>query len=341
MVPALLFLGFGVPLAALLDRVGFFASVAEEMQRRRDTVSVGWLWVLAALTTAVLNLDTTIVLLTPLYVRLARRCDAPILPIAAIPLFLASFASSVLPVSNLTTLIVAEKFDVSVAGVVGHLALPSIAASLVGWVVYRRRFDTELLAGSPADRDARALSIGTVVVVVLLIGFVVGPNWDVKAWMVAAAVDLALVVLTGWIPWRGVPLATIVAVGAVGLLAGAVITPRVVESILPGDGIGGMAVTVVMGTGLANVVNNLPAVLVVTAGSSSMSWTVWGWLAGVNVGAALLPLGALANLLWLRIIRAEGIKVGFREYANLTVPIVVPALLGSIVVLAIERTVVG
>jgi len=341
MIPALLFLGFGVPLAALLDRLGFFAALAEEMQRRRDTVSVGWLWMLAALTTAVLNLDTTVVLLTPLYVRLARRCDVPILPIAAIPLFLASFASSVLPVSNLTSLIVAEKFDVSVAGVVGHLAVPSLAASLVGWVIYRRRFGTQLMAGSSADRDSRALHTGIIVVVVLLVGFVVGPTWGIKAWMVAGAVDLALVALSGWVPWRSIPLVTIVAVGAVGLLAGAVITPSVVESMLPGDGRVGLAMTVLMGAGVANVVNNLPAVLVVTTGSSTMSWTVWGWLAGVNVGAALLPLGALANLLWLRILRTEGIKVGFREYARLTGPVVAPALLASMVTLLIERAIVG
>lgn len=72
--PALAFLLAGVPLAALLDRIGFFDAVATVMTGRDREISVLGLWVLAALTTVVLNLDTTVVLLTPLYLwwRVAR-----------------------------------------------------------------------------------------------------------------------------------------------------------------------------------------------------------------------------------------------------------------------------
>ena len=63
--PALAFLLAGVPLAALLDRLGFFAAAA-------------------AVTTAVLNLDTTVVLLTPLYLRLARRAEVDPIPLVVI-----------------------------------------------------------------------------------------------------------------------------------------------------------------------------------------------------------------------------------------------------------------
>ena len=69
--PALAFLLVGVPLAALLDELGFFDSVAGLLEHRYPDLPVLALWLLAAATTIVLNLDTTIVLLTPLYVRLA------------------------------------------------------------------------------------------------------------------------------------------------------------------------------------------------------------------------------------------------------------------------------
>lgn len=126
---ALAFLLAGVPLAALLDRLGFFEAVAATMAGKtgRDIPVVG-LWVLAALTTVVLNLDTTVVLLTPLYLRLARRAEVDPVPLVAIPLLLASLASSVLPVSNLTTLIVIDRLGLGVADVFSHLALPSLVA---------------------------------------------------------------------------------------------------------------------------------------------------------------------------------------------------------------------
>ena len=156
--PALAFLLAGVPLAALLERLGFFDAVAAALARggERDT-PVAALWLLAALTTVVLNLDTTIVLLTPLYLQLARRSRVDPLPIVAIPLLLASLASSVLPISNLTTLIVVARLDVGVGEVVGHLGLPSVAAATAGWLVYRRRHPTSLVlpAGSAVDVRAR------------------------------------------------------------------------------------------------------------------------------------------------------------------------------------------
>ncbi|HLH45823.1 MAG TPA: SLC13 family permease, partial [Acidimicrobiales bacterium] len=65
------FLLAAVPLAVLLDRLGFFSAAARAMTRGRR--SLGALWVLAAVVTTVLNLDASVVLLTPLYVRVARR----------------------------------------------------------------------------------------------------------------------------------------------------------------------------------------------------------------------------------------------------------------------------
>ena len=70
----------------------------------------------------------------------------------------------------------------------------------------------------------------------------------------------------------------------------------------------------------ANAVNNLPALLVGVDALHHMTWGMWAWLLGVNVAAVLLPIGALANLLWLRIMRAEGVPVGLRRYVGSRCP---------------------
>jgi Na+/H+ antiporter NhaD/arsenite permease-like protein len=72
-----------------------------------------------------------------------------------------------------------------------------------------------------------------------------------------------------------------------------------------------------------------------------MSWGVWAWLLGANTGAVLLPIGALANLLWWRIARNEGLKIGLRRYLRITVPIAGPALIAAVVVLAAGRALTG
>ena len=66
-----------------------------------------------------------------------------------------------------------------------------------------------------------------------------------------------------------------------------------------------------------------------------------GVVLGVNTGAVLVTIGALANLLWRRIGRDEGVEVGLRRYVAITMPIVVPACVAAFTVLALEHAVVG
>ena len=86
------FLLSAVPLAVMLDKLGFFSAVASRVAR--NGAGPGYLWALGALFTTVLNLDAAVVLLTPLYVRVARRQGWDPLSIPVQPVLLACFASS-------------------------------------------------------------------------------------------------------------------------------------------------------------------------------------------------------------------------------------------------------
>jgi arsenical pump membrane protein len=339
--PALAFLLAGVPLAALLDRLGFFDAVATVVVGRGRSTPVWWLWALAAVTTVVLNLDTTVVLLTPLYLRLARRLRVDELDLVAIALLLASLASSVLPVSNLTTLIVVDRFGTGVGDVVTHLALPSVVATVTGWFAYRRHRVTVLPAGLHEDADSRALRIGGVVVAGLLVGFVAGPSHGVDPWVTALVADAVLLAVVRRISWRDVPTGT-----ACFVVAVAVVTALAVPTTLLGDAMRESRAAVLFlvalaGAAAANVVNNLPALLAAIDAVHHPTWGVWAWLLGVNVGAALLPLGALANLLWWRVARDQGVAVDLRGYLRVTIPVVVPALVAAGLTLVAERALGG
>ncbi|MBO0747887.1 MAG: hypothetical protein J2O47_06040, partial [Acidimicrobiaceae bacterium] len=162
------FLLAAVPLAALLDRLGFFSSLAALLTGCRR--GVGGLWVMAAAVVALLNLDAAVVLLTPLYVGIARRTGRDPLVLALPPVLLACLASSVLPVSNLTNLIAAARTGARSGAFLANLGLPSLVAVGVGWLAYRRFF---LRADGPGRQtggpgfgdlagavDRRALFIG-------------------------------------------------------------------------------------------------------------------------------------------------------------------------------------
>lgn len=387
LVPALAFLLAGVPLAVLLDRLGFFAAAARRVGRS-GTSRLG-LWVLAAFVTAVLNLDTTVVLLTPLYVRIAAVHDLDPLELASIPLVLAGLASAALPVSNLTTLIAGERLALPAFSVPAHLGVPTLVAVATGYVAHRVRFRDRPVDGgvdpslaghdkgrdaldpvpAPADRpapppgardvllvparrpdtgvgpvgaaaiadDRTALRVGGAVVVFVLVGFVLGPVWGVPAFVVAAVADVALVVRTRSVPWRSVPLGTAGAVAVLAVVVGALVPAEVLAPVVAAGPGPGVAVAVGVATGTANAVDNLPAVLLgLDAGGGTVTWGLWAWLLGVSIGAVLLPVGALANLLWFRVVRAEGVRVGVRTFVGVTVPIVGPALVAATAVLVLE-----
>jgi arsenical pump membrane protein len=342
LAPALAFLLAAVPLATLLDRLGFFRAAAARLTRAPRGTSVLALWLLAAGTTVVLNLDTTIVLLTPLYVRIARRADADPFVLALVPLLLASLASSLLPVSNLTNLIVAEQVDLTAASLLAHLGVPTLVAVAVGWWRYARRHPTRLAPSAPAETvDVHALRVGGAVVAAVLVGFVLGPLVGIAPWAIALAADVVLVLMTRHLPWREVPVLTAIGVAAIGALVALLVPADALRPLLHRSaplalvGVAGVA------TGAANAVNNLPAVLAAAQAVHHTTWGMWAWLLGVNVGAVLLPLGALANLLWLRIVRSEGIAVDLRRYAGAVVPIALPALVAAVGTLALERAVAG
>lgn len=339
LLPALAFLLAGVPLAALLDRLGFFEATAGLFCRRTRGIPVSGLWVLAAATTMVLNLDTTVVLLTPLMLRLARRTETDPIALTAIPLLLASLASSMLPVSNLTTLIVVDRLHVGVGEVVAHLGLPCLAAVLVGWFAYRRRHPTRLPSVPAFAVDRRALRIGSLIVAGLLVGFVLGPSVGIEPWITATAADVVLIVVTRTVPWRTVPLRTALAVAALGALAALAVPPRAFSGFLGHSSPLALTGIATGAAGAANAVNNLPALLLALDGVRNMSWGMWAWLLGVNTGAVFLPLGALANLLWLRVLRVEGLAMTVRRYLTITVPVALPAFVAALAVLAAERAV--
>ena len=240
MANAIAFLLLAVPLAVLLDETGFFSSLAAMFDRGRHLRS--GLWLLAALVTIVFNLDAAVVLLTPLYVRIAQRRNADPIVLAFIPALLASLASSVLPVSNLTNLIAVERLDLGD----GNIRRPSRAAVLRGDRRRRLRCSRSSLA-TPTDDvvaidepvDRSALRIGFPVVVGCCSGSRVGERLGIHAWVIAAVALVWLCVVRRSVPWRHVPYGAAFLAIALGVLATAAADHIDVERLLAIPGLPG------------------------------------------------------------------------------------------------------
>jgi arsenical pump membrane protein len=309
-------------------------------------------FVTAALVTAALSLDATVVLLTPVVVAAAGSALVDARPSTYACVRLANSASLLLPVSNLTNLLALPHLDLDFHAFVLLMAPVWLVVLAVEYAGHRLFFRRELAAPPHATTpvEARPLPHAPVAyVTAMLVGFAVASPLGVEPFCVAAVTALLLAVHTlrrGRVRVRQVLHAThasfavfvlglgvVVAALADGGLAG------VVRRALPHDAtLPSLLLVALVATVLANVVNNLPATLLLVPLVAPLGTVaVLAALVGLNVGSGLTYPGSLANLLWRRsLVRhtAPGSsRPSARTFHALSFVVTPPALVLAVVVL--------
>jgi arsenical pump membrane protein len=362
LAPVVAFLAAVLVLGQLCEDEGLFVAAGGWMARASagsPTRLLTAVVAIAAVTTAVLSLDATVVLLTPVVFATAARIGARARPHVYACTHLANSASLLLPVSNLTNLLAFRATGLGFAGFAGLMAVPWLLVVVVERVAVGRYFRTDLAtatgfdatalpqqAGTAAEPEATgatparrgsaaAPGVAAIVVGATLVGFVVAsavgvdPAWVAGAGAVVLAVhSLARRRVTAATLGRSLNIPFLAFVLALGVVVRAVIDnglSTAVGTVVPqGSSFAALLLVAAVAAVLANVVNNLPAILLLLpllAGHGA--GPVLAALIGVNVGPNLTYVGSLATLLWRRIARAHDSDPGLAEYhllGALTVP---------------------
>ena len=346
--------GFLAALLVLADacrRAGVFDALGALMafgSRKRPGRLLAMVFLAAAGTTAVLSLDATIVLLTPIVFATAARLPASPRPHVYACSHLANSASLLLPVSNLTNLLAFAAAGVSFTRFAALMALPWLVAIAVEWIVLSRVFADDLrsaaapVAGRRAEERPALPMFALAVIALTLIGFgissIVGiaPVWFAAAGAVVLTLRRPPDSLTSLVSAAEPTfLVFVLALGVVVTAAGNHGLSSVVESLLPrGASLPALLGVAAVSAVLANLVNNLPATLIIVAVvSASAPGAVLAMLIGVNVGPNLTYVGSLATLLWRRIVHAHDEDIDTREFLKLGALTVPAALVASTVAL--------
>jgi arsenical pump membrane protein len=343
--PTLAFLAAVLVLAELCDREGVFEAAGRRMAagaRGRPVALLGLVFAVGSAVTAVLSLDATVVLLTPVVFATAARLRLRPKPHVYACTNLANTASLLLPVSNLTNLLAFRASGLGFARFGATMALPWLAAIAVEWVVLRRFFASDLRghgepAGGPAGRVPR---YPVAVLGLTLAGFGLASPAGVDPAVVAAAGAAALAVpalrrgrVRAGDLGRAVAVPFLAFVAALAVVVRAVAEGglgRVVERLVPGGGsLWSLLAVAVVAAVLANLVNNLPAILLLLpAAAAAGPGTVLAALVGVNVGPNLTYVGSLATLLWRRLLRERDADPPAAEFLRLGA-VSVPAALAA------------
>lgn len=332
LAPVVGFLAAVLVLARLCDDEGLFHATGVLMARatsggqHRLLLSV---FGVSAAVTAILSLDATVVLLTPVVLATARTLAVPARPHAYATAHLSNSASLLLPVSNLTNLLAFSAAGLTFLHFAALMSLPWLAAIAVEYVLLRMLFRRDLaVEPQPAPREPVELPLFALVTVGLtLAGFAVtslvglSPAWAALAGAVALGVrglvtrrtSVRRIVVAIDVPFLAFVLCLGVVVAAVmrnGLEAA-------MHRVLPdGQGLVALLGIAAVAAVLSNIVNNLPAVLVLLPLAAPVGpAAVLAVLIGVNIGPNLTYVGSLANLLWRSVVRRD-INPSFAEFSR-------------------------
>jgi arsenical pump membrane protein len=299
--------------------------------------------VLVVVVTALLNLDTSVVFLTPVLVHAARSRGRDERPLVIACVLLSNAGSLLLPGSNLTNLIVLGHLRLSGAGFLAHMALPWVVAAVVTGAVVAVAERRTLRHGSAAQRSGPA-----------------APSASSLGLGAAAIVAVAVLILA--LPSPALPVAAIgVATVAIRLHAHRLEGSRV-RSILGAPvlvGLFGIAMalgtlgrawsgpatllahldtveTALCSAGVSVLVNNLPAASILAARVPPHPFAL---LVGLDIGPNLFVTGSLAWVLWLRTARAAGSTPPLRRAIGLgliTAPLAMAGALGALAVTGVH-----
>jgi arsenical pump membrane protein len=330
LVPVVLFLMAVLVVAECCRAAGLFTAIGTRFASAGDHQRIfALVFAVAAVTTVALSLDATVVLLTPIVLATAAATRVSAGPLQLVCVRLANSASLLLPVSNLTNLLAMPRLDLGFGRFALLMAPVWLTTLGLEYAVHRLWFRDDLrtaASGRDVPGRLRLPRVPLVAVAAMLAGFGAGSTLGIEpVWVAGSAAVLlaARAVRRRELTVRRVAHSTHASFALFVLGLGVVVATlgrgplgaRLGDLVPSGTGITALLGLALLGAVLANLVNNLPAtLLVVPLVAPAGAVPTLAALIGINLGSSMTWSGSLANLLWRRTVRRSGGTVSSLDF---------------------------
>jgi arsenical pump membrane protein len=340
---------------ACAAELGVFLRLASWIEpRTRGPVrhAFRFVFIVSALTAALLSNDAAILLVTPVVITLLKAVYPIRHPKFVVPFALAVFVAAgvaPLPTGNPMNLVVSARAGIDL----NTYALHMIPVAIAGWLVayamlawwYRDVLSDEGPALGeapplfPLNNHAKLVMLATVASIATypILAALDRPLWPVAA--IAALICTAVALHRGvrlpaiarGVSWELVPFLFGVLVLATGL-ARAGLTGQLAQ--LYAETPAPLATIGTVAAAGSALINNHPMALLHSISlAGAPDDYVLAALIGGDLGPRLLPIGSLAGLLWLHALKQQGVAIRLRTFVGVGALVTIPSLIVSLAVL--------
>ena len=349
-------------LSVFLDEAGFFRTLAGHVLGRAHATQKQLFLVLylaVSVLTVFTSNDIVVLTFTPFICYFCKNAKISPLPYLFAEFVAANTWSMLLIIGNPTNIYLAASNGISFAAYTQAMLLPSVLAGLVSflllWLLFRRSLSAPVEGKAPQvlPMHRPAVALGLVALSGAVIFMVLSSYIALEMWLIALGFFLFLyVAATVLLLWRGEGLSL---VKRSLLRAPLDVIPFVLSMfvlVLALDKVGATAAfgNLLVGRGeifgfgissflAANLLNNIPMSVLfasVVSASGAGSGALYAAVIGSNIGAFFTPMGALAGIMWMAMLKERGIKLSFARFlaygAVISVPTLLAALIGLLII---------
>ncbi|MEF9934638.1 MAG: ArsB/NhaD family transporter [Clostridium sp.] len=358
-------------ISILLDEIGFFRWAAltvvftSEGSRVKLFINIIFL---GSLISIFFNNDGAILILTPIIYEAMKSIGfsyKETIPFLFACGYIADTASVPLVVSNLANIVAVDTLSIGFSEYFSKMIIPGIviiiAVSITMYINFKKELTgkfTQIKILNPDDevKDWTLFNSGVLILFLVVCGYFIGSIYNIEVSIISSLGAIALYIhckIRKTINLKGVfskaPWSILIFVCSMYLIVYGLYNNglnHVMEGVLQYlNTKSSIIISLIYGiisTITACFMNNLPSVMVGSIAidnsnllESTKEIISYANVIGSDVGAKITPIGSLATIMWLNILKQRGINISFKDYTITSLKVITIPLIIGLIVLAL------